>query len=91
MTKDGRAKIEEMAQKAGMSVAEFMRKASLGEKITILEHAPTSPDVKAEIQRIGAGLNDIAKAINSGQPYSQAELDRYCQDLNVVLDGFLKD
>jgi hypothetical protein len=63
-------KLRTDANRAGMSLADFVRRASLGVTFTI-RHAGAEPAALTELNKIGINLNQIARSLNRGQgtPY----------------------
>lgn len=66
LTEAERDFIEQMAARAGLPVAEFCRRAILGQRITARRATPDR-DALAELNRIGVNLNQIARAVNRGR------------------------
>lgn len=80
-----RAFIDLQAERAGLSQAEFCRRAALGQRI-LATRSKASPDAQlaAELNRIGVNLNQIAHAANIGRTLS-GKLDEALTRLSVVL------
>ena len=80
-----RAFIELQAERAGVTPAEFCRRAALGQRI-LAARTKASPDARlaAELNRIGVNLNQIAHAANVGRTLS-GKLDEALSRLAAVL------
>ena len=81
-----RAFVELQAERAGLPVAEFCRRAALGQRI-LAARTKASPDARlaAELNRIGVNLNQIAHAANVGRTLS-GKLDEALTRLASLLD-----
>lgn len=79
--------VELQAERAGLTVAEFCRRAALGQRI-LAARAKANPDARlaAELNRIGVNLNQIAHAANVGRTLS-GKLDEALARLGTVLDS----
>lgn len=79
--------IELQADRAGLSVAGFCRRAALGQRI-LAARTKASPDARlaAELNRIGVNLNQIAHAANVGRTLS-GKLDEALSRLAAALDS----
>lgn len=58
--------VEDMAARAGLGVAEFCRRAIMGQRI-LSRRSDVNERTLAELNRIGVNLNQIAHAVNSGR------------------------
>ena len=82
VTVEDRAKIEARAQKAGLPVSSYIRKASVTGKVTVSNQTTasrTDAAVLSELNASGLNLNQIAHALNiikmkSGDPQALATL-----------------
>lgn len=81
-----RAFIELQAERAGLSSAEFCRRAALGQRI-LAARTKADPDARlaAELNRIGVNLNQLAHAAHMGRTLS-GKLDDTLSRLAAVLD-----
>ena len=73
------ASISEKADKAGMAVAAFMRAVALGNPGPRAQRRPPADhkalrQILGEIGRVGNNINQIARALNSGDPPNMPEL-----------------
>lgn len=59
--------VELMAERAGLSVAEFQRRAILGQRVAARRKQGGSDGLLAELNRVGVNLNQIARAVNEGR------------------------
>jgi hypothetical protein len=70
--------VELTAERAGLSVMEFSRRAILGQRL-LSRRRPTekiTADLLAELNRVGVNINQIAHAVNSGRglPHDMPEV-----------------
>lgn len=81
-----RAFVELQAERAGLTVAEFCRRAALGQRI-LAARAKADPDARlaAELNRIGVNLNQLTHAAHMGRTLS-GKLDDALSRLAAVLD-----
>lgn len=84
------ARLEELAEKAQLTKAEFARTAALGKSIKVVESS--SPDFldRNELRRIGVNLNQLARAVNEGRLPSPARLDGVIAKLDSLFDQWLE-
>ncbi len=66
LTAAERAYVERQAELAGLTLAEFQRRAMLGIRITPRASAADDRAI-AEVNRIGVNLHQITRALNFGQ------------------------
>jgi Bacterial mobilisation protein (MobC). len=66
LTSAERHYVELLAERAGLDVAEFCRRAILGQRI-LARRSDVNERTLAELNRIGVNLNQIAHAGNSGR------------------------
>lgn len=94
------ASISEKADKAGMAVAAFMRAVALGNPGPRAQRRPPADhralrQILGEIGRIGNNINQIARALNSGDPVNPAELREalhaYLEIRNAIFDALGKN
>jgi hypothetical protein len=92
--------ISEKADKAGLAVAAFMRATALGNPGPRAQRRPPADhralrQILGEIGRIGNNINQIARAINSGDqaniPELQGALRAYLEIRNRILDALGKN
>lgn len=62
------AAVEAKAAQAGRPVAEFCRRAILGQPVTVRRGAAEVDRFLIELNRVGVNLNQIARAMNAGRP-----------------------
>lgn len=88
------ARIDEKADAAGLPAAAFMRAAALGDAGPRARRRPPADHVAlrqllGQLGRVGNNLNQIARALNSGEDHDAAELRealRGCLDArNAIL------
>lgn len=82
------ARVTERADSAGLALAAFMRTAALGNPGPRAQRRPPADhkalrEILGHIGRIGNNLNQIARALNSGDKASLPELD---EALRAYLD-----
>ena len=79
------AHVERQAITAGLSAAEFVRRAALG--VSIAPRRSRSDDaLLVELNRIGVNLNQMARATNSGRPPLAGELLAALAELRSALE-----
>jgi hypothetical protein len=85
VTPGERAQLERQALAAGLSAAEFIRRAVLGRQIAPrrprLEHAAL-----VELVRVGNNLNQMAHATHCGHPPAVSVLKAALVELHTVLN-----
>lgn len=76
VTVEDKQRIEDNAAKAGLSVSEFVRRASLGAKFNTASKdlGASRMDVQtmAELNAIGVNINQYARAANAGRDMPQS-------------------
>jgi hypothetical protein len=82
------------ADKAGLSNGAFMRAAALGDAGPRAQRRPPADhrvlrQILGEIGRIGNNVNQIARAINSGDPADVPELLESLRAINDIRHGIL--
>lgn len=91
LTDAERAAIREKATAAGLPVSAFIRRAALGQRCNAVP--AIAADQWAKLGRMAANLNQIAKHLNEGEPFSAAdavsidELRFHLADIRVALTG----
>lgn len=82
---DELAKLQQAAQRAGISIPRLAKKAALGQKVKpqIIDIA-MGKAINAELGKIGSNINQIARRLNSGDASAVAEL----AELNEKIDEF---
>ncbi len=90
LTTAERAHIEAQAERAGLPVAEFARRAILGIRI---EPRRSSADERMlfEINRIGVNLAQLVKALHFGQTPLVAEIEATVADVRGALERLAGD
>lgn len=78
LTPAERHHVELTAERAGLSVMEFCRRAIIGQRL-LARRRPSekiTADLLAELNRVGVNINQIAHAVNSGRglPYDMPEV-----------------
>jgi hypothetical protein len=66
LTEAEREHIALMAERAGLDIAEFCRRAILGQRI-LARRASVNERLIVELNKIGVNLNQIAHAVNGGR------------------------
>lgn len=79
-----------MADRAGLDIAEFCRRAILGQRI-VARQAVGNDRLLMELNRIGVNLNQIAHAANSGRPLFGSETAALLRQLQITIVGYLED
>lgn len=85
-------KIRADANRAGLSLADFVRRASLGSAITV-RHGGSEPQALTELNKIGINLNQIARSLNRGQPvpyYLEQAIAKLVQTLDEVARAYVR-
>ena len=95
MTPAERAAFEEKAAKAGLSLSAFARAAALGDKGPRARRRPTVEAAKLaethiHLRRIGNNLNQIAKAIHTGDAPPILEVQKAAEDVSLVMIEIMK-
>ncbi len=89
LTSEDKQRIEDKARKARLTTSEFIRRASLGAKITDapkgLNGSRMDAETLAELNRWGVNLNQIAKHMNRGGD-SPAALDQVLFQLYQLIE-----
>lgn len=92
-TPDEREQIEVRALDAGLSLSEYLRRCALN-TVMVVRHAAFDKDGILQLSRIGNNLNQIARALNSGQASDarmiariENELDELRSLLDVLING----
>lgn len=62
--------IREQADRAGLSVSEFVRRRALSHPVRAVQTNATSPAVISELNRIGVNVNQLARANNRGRDFA---------------------
>lgn len=71
LTDAERAAIREKANAAGLPLSAFIRRAALGQRCTTLP--AIAAEQWAKLGRLAGNLNQIAKHLNEGDPFSAAD------------------
>lgn len=85
--------VELMAERAGLSVMEFCRRAVLAQRVPVRRREAGNAALLAELNRVGVNLNQIAHGVNAGRglpfdmPDVLAELRAVLDKLAGVADG----
>jgi predicted DNA-binding protein len=66
LSQEEKAKIQEKANKAGISMSEYIRRCALGRKIPQYGDVAVLREISAELGKIGSNLNQIAHHLNAG-------------------------
>ena len=77
--------IQAKAEVAGISLAEYLRRAALTKTV----RARTDGQVCEQLRRIGNNLNQIARALNSGFPVDPNDLARVIRRVDETLFRYL--
>jgi hypothetical protein len=96
MTGAEKADLAQRADRAGLSVAGYLRSVAFG-KDTPQPRAARRPPVEKtelvairyELRKIGGNLNQIAHAVNSGQGFNSGAYARLCAQHLAALDAIL--
>jgi hypothetical protein len=74
VTPDEYTLIKMKCQMAGMSVSDFLRSLAIDQEIDTTANPDELKKIRAELGKIGSNINQIAKAVNSGQSFDEARL-----------------
>ena len=66
LSQEEKAKIQEKANKAGISMSEYIRRCALSRKIPQYGDVAVLREISAELGKIGSNLNQIAHHLNAG-------------------------
>lgn len=66
LSEEEKAKIQEKANKAGISMSEYIRRCALSRKIPQYGDVAVLREISAELGKIGSNLNQIAHHLNAG-------------------------
>ena len=76
LTVEERVSVMGKADKAGLSVSEYLRRAALGQTIKApAQQSGLDFETRNELRRVGVNLNQMAKVMNSGGQVPPASLD----------------
>jgi len=98
-TDDEFASVTEKADKAGLAIAAFMRAAALGNPGPRAQRSPPADhkalrQILGHVGRIGNNINQIARAINSGDavniPELRESLRAYLEIRNAIFEALGK-
>jgi hypothetical protein len=83
------------ADKAGLSIAAFMRAAALGDAGPRAQRRPPADHkilrrILGELGRIGNNINQIARALNAGQKIRLPELNDALRAYNALRDAIFE-
>lgn len=83
------------ADKAGLSIAAFMRAAALGDPGPRAQRRPPADhkalrQILGQLGRIGNNLNQIARALNAGELLRVPELKEALRAYNILRDVLFK-
>jgi Bacterial mobilisation protein (MobC) len=85
LTAQEQSAIQAKAEVAGLSLAEYLRRAALAKSV----HPRTDGKVCGQLQRIGNNLNQIARTLNSGFPVDRDDLTRVIRHVDETLFRYL--
>lgn len=80
-------KFEKLVEKSKLTKSEFMRKSILKKKIIVIEDIK---DLTIELRRIGNNLNQLTRAVNSGEVKEIKELKEIKENLSITFDEVIK-
>lgn len=88
LSKEAAAGIRARADKAGLTISEYVRKTCLNKQIKEMspELLSVLKDCSASIGKLGANMNQIARHLNSGG-YPQ-DIHPWFEDCRKVMDDF---
>ena len=66
LSEEEKSKIQEKANKAGITMSEYVRRCALGRKIPSYGDVTILQNISAELGKIGSNLNQIAHHLNAG-------------------------
>ena len=95
VTEPERRTIEERAARAGLSLSGFGRACLLGEAGPRAKRAPPVnrqllSAATAELNKVGSNINQIARALNSGQAVSSQAIQKATEELSITLQAILE-
>jgi hypothetical protein len=85
-------KLRADANRAGLSLADFVRRASLGVAVTI-KYGSAEPAALTELNKIGINLNQIARSLNRGQGvpyYLEQAIAKLDETLDEVAEAYVR-
>lgn len=66
LSDEEKLKIQQKANKAGITMSEYVRRSALGRKIPSYGDVTVLQNISAELGKIGSNLNQIAHHLNAG-------------------------
>lgn len=81
-----RATLEAKAASAGVPPTDYARRVALGCRLAIVAVKTADPELVIALNRVGVNLNQIARALNSHDGFSPADLSQTLGRLNQLLD-----
>ena len=61
---------------AGMSISDFLRSLALDQEINSTANPDELKKIRAELGKIGSNINQIARAVNSGEEFDEERLKK---------------
>jgi negative regulator of replication initiation len=72
---------------AGMSVSDFLRSLALDQEIDTSANPEELKKIRAELGKIGSNINQIAKAVNSGEEFDEKRFKEMAHWLVQTIDN----
>lgn len=87
ITEKENEKFERLVKKSKLNKSEFMRKSILEKDIIVIEDIK---ELATELKRIGNNLNQLTRAVNTGEVKELEELKEMKSDLSEVFEEVIK-
>ena len=81
-TEQEKKKIEQKAEKAGLSRTEYMIRSALEKNITSFNNLEDINKLRIELKRIGNNLNQIARKLNENNTLEQEEKVLFIEEID---------
>lgn len=83
------ARIRMQADRASMTVSDFVRAAALRKTVTVTETSAPDFLTRNELRRIGSNLNQMAHVMNAGGVSSPDRIEALVAKLDILFDRWL--
>ena len=82
--------IRRKAQKASLSLSEYLRRSALTSAITI-RHSPVDAQAVRQLSAIGSNLNQLVKALHIHNSYDRTRLDEILCGIDAIIMEIVHD